>query len=188
MANVCFMVHLVCLFMKTHLLALLQGNCLDLLCCAFLSKLSGCVRNMTAFCQHLLRPIYRPFWPIAIYRQNPNIGWYIGLSLMVMYTISTWPLMQALNNELYIMMWNRYICDTRFTDDSSAVRLLKGVTKWWEYLQAKGSDFGYCPKPAKTILIVKGSRLKKSAQEIFKDPKIKITDQGEHNLGSVIGT
>jgi len=28
-----------------------------LLRCAFLRKLSGCVRNITAFCQHLLRPI-----------------------------------------------------------------------------------------------------------------------------------
>jgi len=46
------MVHLVYLFMKTHLLALLQDNCFALLCCAFMSKLSGCVRNITAFCQH----------------------------------------------------------------------------------------------------------------------------------------
>jgi len=51
----CSIVHLFCLFMKTHLLALLQDNYLDLLCCAFLSKLSGCVRNITAFCQHLLK-------------------------------------------------------------------------------------------------------------------------------------
>jgi len=43
--------------MQTHLLALLQDNCLDVLRCAFLSKLSACVRNITAFCQHLLRPI-----------------------------------------------------------------------------------------------------------------------------------
>ena len=35
----------------------LQGNCLDLLRCAFLRKLSGCVRNITVFCQLLLRPI-----------------------------------------------------------------------------------------------------------------------------------
>jgi len=50
------MVHLVCLFMKTHLVMLLQDNILDLLCCTFLSKLSGCVRmrNITEFCQHLL--------------------------------------------------------------------------------------------------------------------------------------
>jgi len=52
-----FMVNLLCLFMKPHLLALLQDNCLDLLHCTFLRKLSACVRNITAFCQHLLRPI-----------------------------------------------------------------------------------------------------------------------------------
>jgi len=43
--------------MKTHLLALLQDNCLDLVCCSFLHKLSGCMRNIKVFCQHLLRPI-----------------------------------------------------------------------------------------------------------------------------------
>jgi len=37
--------HLVCLFMKTHLVALLQDNCLELVRCAFLRKLSACVRN-----------------------------------------------------------------------------------------------------------------------------------------------
>jgi len=55
--DACSMVHLICLFMKTHLLALLQDNCSDLVRCAFLRKLSACVRNITAFCQHLLRPI-----------------------------------------------------------------------------------------------------------------------------------
>ena len=48
-----------CLFMETNLLVLLQDTCLDLLRCAFLRKLSGCVKNITAFCQHLLRPISR---------------------------------------------------------------------------------------------------------------------------------
>jgi len=48
--DACFMVHLVCWFLKMHLLASLQGNCLELVHCAFLCKLS-------AFCQHLLRPI-----------------------------------------------------------------------------------------------------------------------------------
>ena len=56
-ADACSTVHLVCLFMKTHLLVLLQGNCLDLVHCTFLHKLSACMRNMTAFCQHLLRTI-----------------------------------------------------------------------------------------------------------------------------------
>jgi len=51
------MVHLVCLFVKTHLLVLLQDNCLDLVCRAFLEKLSACVRITTVFCQHLPRLI-----------------------------------------------------------------------------------------------------------------------------------
>ena len=43
-----------CLWKHT---ALLQDNCLDLAHYAFLLKLSGCVRNITVVCQHLLRPI-----------------------------------------------------------------------------------------------------------------------------------
>jgi len=37
-ADACSMVHVVCLFMKTHLLALLQDNCIDLVHCAFLAS------------------------------------------------------------------------------------------------------------------------------------------------------
>jgi len=43
-------------FSKTPV-TFLQDNCLDLLRCAFLRKLSGCVRNITACCQHLPRLI-----------------------------------------------------------------------------------------------------------------------------------
>ena len=43
-------------FSKTAV-TFLQDNCLDLLRCAFLHKLSGCMRNIIAFCQHLLRLI-----------------------------------------------------------------------------------------------------------------------------------
>jgi len=53
MANACSMVHLVSLFMKTHLLALLQDKCLDLVHCDFLRMLSVCMRNIIAFYQHL---------------------------------------------------------------------------------------------------------------------------------------
>jgi len=56
-ADVCTMVHLVCLFMKPHLLALLQDNCLVLVHCALLRKVSERVRNITVFCQHLLKQI-----------------------------------------------------------------------------------------------------------------------------------
>jgi len=50
-------VHLVCLFKETHLLALLQDNCLNLVHYAFQHQLSGCVRNITAFWQHLPKPM-----------------------------------------------------------------------------------------------------------------------------------
>ena len=49
--------------------------------------------------------------------------------------------------------------------DSSAVGSLAGVKKWWEYLQANGPDFGYCPKPAKTILVIKDRSLLQAAQK-----------------------
>jgi len=91
MADVCSMVHFVCLFMKTHLVALLQGNCLDLVNCAFLRKLSACVRNITAFCQHLLRPIKSSVLADIDISVKPKYrpGQYIGLSLHIT-TIPCW--------------------------------------------------------------------------------------------------
>jgi len=62
---------------------------------------------------------------------------------MAMYALSTRPLTQALSNETandeVKQVWN--------ADDSSAVGSQVGVKKCWEYLQANGPDFGYCPKP-----------------------------------------
>jgi len=46
-----------CLLVYENAPASTAARCHDLLRCAFLRKLSGCVRNITAFCQHLLRPI-----------------------------------------------------------------------------------------------------------------------------------
>ena len=103
---------------------------------------------------------------------------------MAMYALSTRPLIQALSNETA----NDEVKQVWYADDSFAVGSLEGVKKWWEYLQANGPDFGYCPKPAKTILLIKDSSLMQAAQKIFKGDGIKITDQGEHLLGSVIGT
>ena len=58
---------------------------------------------------------------------------------MAMYALSTRPLIQALsketaNDEEVKQVW--------YADDSSAVRSLAGVKKWWEYLQANGPDIG----------------------------------------------
>ena len=85
-ADACFMVNLVCLFMKPHLLVLLQDNCLHLLRCAFLRKLSECVRNITAFCQLLsavladtdisVKPKYR-----LIYWSISSLNYYLRLEI-----------------------------------------------------------------------------------------------------------
>ena len=103
---------------------------------------------------------------------------------MAMYALSTRPLIQALSKETA----NDEVKQVWYADGSSAVGSLAGAKKWWEYLQAYGPDFGYCPKPAKTILLIKDSSLMQAAQKIFKDDEIKITNQGERLLGSVIGT
>jgi len=56
------MINLVYLFMKMHLLALLQHNCIDLVRCAFLRKLSACVRSTSTEIDTniLVKPKY---WP-----------------------------------------------------------------------------------------------------------------------------
>ena len=103
---------------------------------------------------------------------------------VAMYALSTRPLIQALSSGTA----NDEVKQVWYADDSSAVASLAGVKKWWECLQANGPDFGYCPKPAETILLIKDSSLMQSAQKIFKNGRIKITGQGERLLGSVIGT
>ena len=60
-----------------------------------------------------------------------------------------------------------------YADDSSAVGSLAGMKKWWEYLKAKGPDFGKYPKLAKTILIIKDSSLMQSANKFFTNQGIK---------------
>jgi len=62
-ADACSMVDLVCLFMKAHLLALLEINVLTWFV-VLSRKFSACVKNITVLCQHLPRPIQ----PILIYQ------------------------------------------------------------------------------------------------------------------------
>ena len=62
------MVHLICLFMKTHLLALLQNNCLDLVRCAFLCK---CL-DAWGIQQCFVNTYNWPFWPISLVSILPH--------------------------------------------------------------------------------------------------------------------
>jgi len=61
-------------FTKTAV-TFLQDNCLDLVRFAFLRKLSGCVRNIRAFCQHPLMLIKSAVLANTnISLKPPNIG------------------------------------------------------------------------------------------------------------------
>lgn len=62
------------------------------------------------------------------------------------------------------------------------------MKKWWDILNEKGPQFGYFPKPSKTVLIVKNADEFRSAQEIFSGTGVKITTSGERHLGAVIGS
>jgi len=75
------MVHFVYLFMKMYLLVLLQDNYLDLVHCAFLCKLSACMRNITALYQYLVRLITSVILADTDISVKPKYqpGRYIGL-------------------------------------------------------------------------------------------------------------
>jgi len=102
----CSMVHLVCLFRKTHLLALLQDNCLELLRCAFLqvvcmreeynSALStpteadkiGCFGRYRYIGKPKYRPIYRSIsnW-VNGWTQEDQPGFSVPVPLLSLYCL-----------------------------------------------------------------------------------------------------
>ena len=83
----------------------------------------------------------------------------------------------------------RQVRNIWYADYSSAVGSLAGVRNWWECLKAKGPDFGYYPKSAKTNLIIKDNSLMSSTQNSSKTRVSKSqTKVNATFLGSVIGT
>ena len=142
--DTCSMVHLVCLFMKTHLLALWQDNCLELGRCAFFSKLSGCVRIITAFCQHLLRLI-------LIYRLNPSIG-QAHISVYLYLTIllkgakprPTILLESCTKKKLPQINWHMFYCTNK-----SVTQNIRGVTEG--LLRATQRMLGSCMRLSNSV-------------------------------------
>ena len=61
------------------------------------------------------------------------------------------------------------------------------LRNWWETLCRLGPKFGYFPEGSKSWLIVKGKGVQK-AQSVFKDTNIKITTEGQQNLGTAMGS
>ena len=81
---------------------------------------------------------------------------------MGMYAVGTRPLIDILNEGT-----DPTICrQVWYADDSSAAGNLREMKKWWDVLNDKGPEYGYYPKPSKTILIVKDDQSFELANEL----------------------
>jgi len=125
------------------------------------------LENIKRLCVPMYTCLYNSYnTPTMLYLENGNhILLQEGVTqgdnaAMAMYGLSTRPLIQALSNEIA-----NEVKQVWYADDSCAVGSLAGVKNWWEYLQANGTEFGYCPKPARTILLIKDSSLMQAAQK-----------------------
>ena len=103
---------------------------------------------------------------------------------MAMYAIGIRPLINILSESVDHTKCHQ----VWYADDSSAAGKMMEMKKWWDILNEKGPQFGYFPKPSKTVLIVKNADEFRSAQEIFSGTGVKITTSGERHLGAVIGS
>ena len=70
---------------------------------------------------------------------------------MAMYAISVRPLIDKLS----MATEGKNMLQVWFADDSSALGSIENIKTWWDTLYEKGPDYGYHPKPSKTILIIK---------------------------------
>ena len=73
-----------------------------------------------------------------------------------------------------------------YTDVTAAGKIIQ-LKNWWKTLCILGPKFGYYPEPSKSWLIVK-EKAKQRSFVVFKDTAIKITTEGQHHLGAVIGS
>ena len=74
-----------------------------------------------------------------------------------------------------------------YADDAGAAGRLEEVLEWWKMLKKRGPSYGFYPKPAKTILIVKPGAIDR-AKQLFSADGITVTDKGGRYLGGAIGT
>ena len=101
-------------------------------------------------------------------------------SAMGFYACSLTPLVSSyrhLKKEMPKQVW--------YADDGAAGGTLIQLQDWWVQLCKEGPCFGYFPKPAKTVLVVKDG-LEEEARKMF--PGITVSSVGHRYLGSYIGT
>ena len=74
-----------------------------------------------------------------------------------------------------------------FADDLTGAGNIDDLKHWWIRINQIGPDIGYHPNPEKTCLIVKPEFYEK-AKRVFADTKIKVSVEGERQLGAAIGS
>ena len=97
---------------------------------------------------------------------------------MMLYAVAILPLIRALKNP---KGW----IQNCYADDSACVATLPSLHAWFSRLLSRGPDFGYFPRPAKTVLVVGPSFVNQSTS-MFSDLGIKIVS-GSRFLGGFVG-
>jgi hypothetical protein len=64
---------------------------------------------------------------------------------------------------------------------------LENLRKWWDTITEFGPHLGYFPKPSKSWLVVKESKLEE-AKIVFRGTGVNITTEGRKYLGGFVGT
>lgn len=98
---------------------------------------------------------------------------------MAFYALATVPLAQRCGVELSSEVW--------FADDATGSGRLLKLREWWDNLVHFGPSYGYFVNGQKSWLIVKQGQLQ-AAQSIFAGTEVQVTTEGQHHLGTPLGT
>ena len=74
-----------------------------------------------------------------------------------------------------------------FADDASGAGSIVEIRTWWDALSTLGLDFGYISNNRKCWIVAKPAK-EESVREVLKDTSIKLTIQGQKNLGAAVGS
>ena len=101
---------------------------------------------------------------------------------MAKYALASKPLIRKL------MDTNPGVKQVWYADDGTGAGKLDQLKTFWESLCQQGPPYGYFPKAAKSVLIVKDPLELEKAKTIFAGVNIEITSDGQRHLGAVIGS
>jgi hypothetical protein len=109
---------------------------------------------------------------------------------MVMYALALVPLIRGVQSSCN-QVW--------YADDATDCDTLEKLRSWFDSLQSEGPKYGYFPKPAKCILLVKPDLLEKALMVFTgtgvslqtagaKDSGVELITSGTRHLGAAVGT